>query len=126
MNEPNLGKGVAYAYDTQQNKQLWHHDLDAISVQNPVLSNGVVYIITEGSTNKQAQIIAFNATTGAVQWQRTLKNESTSAPSIANGMLYIGSATSTSKSRFPISCSLDAFKASDGSQVWTNTHFSTN
>lgn len=121
--ENDLFKGTAYAFDVQQNKQLWKHDINGGSQGTPVVSNNVVYITSDRGPNNQAYVTALATTTGAVKWQKALKNPfAYTTPSIINGTIYIGNAGERKNGKESPS-SLYALKASDGSQLWENAQF---
>jgi len=63
---------------------MWQYTLNGGSNSSPAVANGVVYF-PAGDGN----LIALNASTGALLWSYTIGSES--SPAVVNGMVYVGS-----------------------------------
>lgn len=112
----NLFKATAYAYDVQQNKQLWKHDIDGGTQTTPLIDNGVVYFTSDRGSNDHAYITALATADGSVKWQKSLKYQFADAtPGMVDGELYVGD------NDMKTTGELVALKPGDGSQQWTGT-----
>ena len=116
--------GYFYAYDLRNDHLLWGKPVDG-DPQEPiggdpqeafVVSNGLVYIVADQSTDKHAHLMALDTTTGALKWQYTLPGSSLGSFCINNGLVYINSTNSGSAN--PGLPQIDALNANNGSMLW--------
>ena len=97
---------------------LWKYKADGTFYSSPAVSDGVVYIGSEGEGNYNVGggVYALNATTGTQLWNYQsyvfqAYASVQSSPAVANGIVYIGSGDEE----------VHALNASSGAQLWAFT-----
>jgi outer membrane protein assembly factor BamB len=88
----------------------WSRMGNGAMLGTPIVVGGTVYVAGQVDLTSEAELYAFDATTGALLWRRTLSGEPASDMTVANGMLYVS---------FLTGHVLRAFNASSGVGLWS-------
>jgi outer membrane protein assembly factor BamB len=79
---------AVYALHTNNGTLLWRSKIEGSVGDQPVVANGVVYVIA--STNITATLYALRESDGTQLWHRTSNGPGISTPIVANGVVYVG------------------------------------
>jgi outer membrane protein assembly factor BamB len=115
VTQPGQKTSRVYAYDIQNNKQLWSMPISGVTTPYlPIFSAGVIYLGVSRSPgeNTQAYIVAINATTGSLKWKQTLSGDEILGFCLASKTIYVSSFVFSQDG--PLSEKSYALKASDG------------
>jgi len=118
---------VLNALDGKQlgaHKQLWSRDVHGGVQQTPIVSNGAVYIATDGGENLggenfPAHVVALTAGKGDILWQQQLDGSITDNLCVSHGVVYVSS-DSALTSATAVSGTY-ALNAQNGSKLWKDT-----
>jgi outer membrane protein assembly factor BamB len=87
--------GTAFALHQQSGKVLWKYRTHRCSAASPAVGNHLVFVSLlnkppcNASHGVDGKVIAFDAETGRIRWQRTI-GPSESSPLFADGMVIVG------------------------------------
>lgn len=97
------------AIQGQTGKTLWQRVWPS---SETALTDGGVTVYAVSHVSSDSQLLALNAATGAVRWQKTLPDALINSPPVlARGVLFVGAAR--------LDKQILAFRASDGFQLWS-------
>jgi outer membrane protein assembly factor BamB len=87
--------GTVFALHQQSGKVLWKYRTHRCSAASPAVGNHLVFVSLlnkppcNASHGVDGKVIAFDAETGRIRWQRTI-GPSESSPLVADGMVIVG------------------------------------
>jgi outer membrane protein assembly factor BamB len=87
--------GTVFALHQQSGKLLWKYHTHRCSAASPAVGNHLVFVSLlnkppcNASHGVDGKVIAFDAETGRIRWQRTI-GPSESSPLLADGMVIVG------------------------------------
>jgi outer membrane protein assembly factor BamB len=87
--------GTVFALHQQSGKVLWKYHTHRCSAASPAVGNHLVFVSLlnkppcNASHGVDGKVIAFDAETGRIRWQRTI-GPSESSPLLADGMVIVG------------------------------------
>src|SRR5206468_143997 len=87
--------GTVFALHQQSGKVLWKYRTHRCSAASPAVGNHLVFVSLlnkppcNASHGVDGKVIAFDAETGRIRWQRTI-GPSESSPLLADGMVIVG------------------------------------
>ncbi|HEY0756907.1 MAG TPA: PQQ-binding-like beta-propeller repeat protein [Ktedonobacteraceae bacterium] len=113
--------GKVYAYDVQNNKQLWSLPVNGAVQSTPVISDGLVYVNTDNDTQGHGRVIAISAATGAIKWQQPFANGFVDNLCVSNGIVYF--TNPAEKQNVPNK--VYALNAANGNKLWEDAEFNT-
>lgn len=104
-----------YALKASDGSELWHYNTQGEIFEPPIVDNGIVYTAETGNANEgsgasstvKPALLAINASSGTLVWQKAVKNLS-SLQTVQNGVIYLGVWPGQ----------LYVLKANDGSVLW--------
>ncbi len=109
-----LRRANLYAFNAKTGQQRWFISKLSGGFGTPIIANGVAYI---GSF--EGTIYAFRVGDGLMLWQRSLGGQLGIDLSVSKGVIYVqADILKRDGSRKPVSSTLAAFNASDGSLRW--------
>jgi outer membrane protein assembly factor BamB len=88
-------RGTVFALHQQSGKVLWKYHTHRCSAASPAVGNHLVFVSLlnkppcNASHGVDGKVIAFDAETGRIRWQRTI-GPSESSPLLADGMVIVG------------------------------------
>jgi outer membrane protein assembly factor BamB len=89
-------KGILFAIDAKTGRGLWHYSSRRCSAASPAVDRHLVFVAllnpppcNSTRTDQDGRVIALDAKTGKVRWQRAI-GPSESSPLVANGQVYVG------------------------------------
>ena len=87
--------GTVFALDERRGKPVWKYRSHRCSAASPAVGNHLVFVSLlnkppcNASHGVDGKVIAFDAETGRIRWQRTI-GPSESSPLVADGMVVVG------------------------------------
>ena len=111
-----LTPGRVYAYDVQNNKQLWSKMVDGNAAEPLVVSKGVIYTVADQGSHARAHLVALDTATGTIKWQYTLRSSFLGSFCISNDVVYINSTNYAPND--PTPAQIDALNANNGITIW--------
>lgn len=107
--------GGMYALRARDGGLIWYQKIDSGAVTEPLVSEGIVYIVANISDVGPGTLYAFRASDGMKVWRYT-SSDSLSTPLLDNGIVYVTSYDEVSQKG-----GLFALRAADGTQLWHKT-----
>jgi outer membrane protein assembly factor BamB len=101
---------VLTAISKRSGHTLWSRPLGRLSASAPAVTSSTVYatVLSSGNPHSPGRVVALDAKTGAVRWDRSLPSPSESSPLIDGGRIFFGSQSGI----------VYALDARSGSVVW--------
>jgi outer membrane protein assembly factor BamB len=105
---------AVFALNAYTGDLIWQSPTDSgypNSISATAVANGLVYVTVASTSDCNGRLVAFNASTGKLTWQKIIPGWTWASPAIYEGRVYIGSSTGD----------IAALNATSRDQLWSIT-----